>query len=143
NGGSPATPVRTLKIQGAQEFVAKGDAQHPQDVGKTYDGDSSTYWKSNTFIEGPALAPYKPGVGIVYDLGSAQEPAKATIGLRYAGDHTTVDLYTADSLTPASMDSMRKIGSVTTSGTTATVKVAASAKTRYVLVWITAVPYSG
>ncbi|GCB47722.1 protein kinase family protein [Streptomyces sp. NL15-2K] len=136
-------PVKTLSIQDAQEYVAKGDAQHPGDVGKTYDGNSSTYWKTSTFVEGPALAPYKPGVGIVYDLGSAQEVSTASIGLRYAGDHTTAKLYASDSLTPSSLDSMQEIGAVTTSGANAKVKVTKSVKTRYVLVWLTAVPYSG
>ncbi|MGW2636443.1 protein kinase family protein [Streptomyces sp. NPDC001348] len=139
-----ARPITTLrKIQNAQEFVVKGDAQHPGDVKKTYDGSASTYWKTSTFVQGPPLAPYKPGVGIVYDLGSSGNLSAATIGLRYAGNHTTVDLYAADSLTPASLDSMDKIGSVTTAGDSATVKVSKSVKTQYVLVWITAVPYSG
>ncbi|MGW1157543.1 protein kinase family protein [Streptomyces sp. NPDC002513] len=142
NGGKP-NPVTPIRIRGAQEFVAKGDAQHPNDVAKTYDGNSSTYWKTSTFLEGPALAPYKPGVGIVYDLGSAQKLSMASIGLRYGGDHTAVELYAADSLTPSSLASMDKIGSVSTSGTTATVKVSKSVKSQYVLVWLTAVPYSG
>jgi serine/threonine protein kinase len=141
--GNKSKPVKPIKIEGAQEFVAKGDAQHPNDVAKTYDGNASTYWKTNTFVEGPALAPYKPGVGIVYDLGSAQELARASVGLHYPGNHTSVDLYAADSMTPSSLDSMQKIGTVTTSGTTATVKVTKSVKTQYVLVWLTAVPYSG
>ncbi|MEU6094250.1 protein kinase family protein [Streptomyces sp. NPDC047079] len=136
-------PATRITVQDAREFVAKGDAQHPADVAKTYDGDSSTFWKTNTFLEGPTLAPYKPGVGIVYDLGSARKLATASIGLRYGGDHTTVDLYAADSLTPSSLDSMTKIGSITTSGTTATVKITKSVKKQYVLVWLTAVPYSG
>ncbi|MEV5170736.1 protein kinase family protein [Streptomyces flaveolus] len=132
-----------IKIQNGQEFVAKGDAQSPGNVSKTYDGDTSTYWKTKSFNEGPTIAPFKPGVGIVYDLGSAQKLDTATIGLRYGGDHTTVELYAADSLSPASLDSMTKIGSVTTTGTTATVKVTKPVKTQYVLVWLTAVPNSG
>ncbi|MCN9242050.1 protein kinase family protein [Streptomyces sp. RY43-2] len=136
--GDEKKKVAPLKIQGAQEYVAKGEAQHPNDVGKTYDGNASTYWKTNTFLDGPTLAPYKPGVGIVYDLGSAQELDSATIGLRYGGNHTTVDLYAAESPT-----SSKKIGSVTTSGTTATVKLTKPVKTQHVLVWLTAVPYSG
>jgi hypothetical protein len=143
NGVAPKPAAAGIKIQGAQEYVVKGDAQHPGDVGKTYDGSNSTYWKTNTFISGPTLAPYKPGVGIMYDLGSSRQLSTANIGLLYGGDHTTVDLYAADSPTPPSLDSMEKIGSVRTNGTTASVKVTKSAKTRYVLVWITAVPYSG
>ncbi|MEU6219639.1 protein kinase family protein [Streptomyces sp. NPDC047022] len=142
NGIAPK-PAASITIKGAKEFVAKPDAQHPGDVDKTYDHNPSTYWKTSTFVDGPALAPYKPGVGIMYDLGSGQKPATASIGLLYGGDHTTIDLYAADSLTPPSLDSMKKIGTVTTSGTTATVKIAEPVKTQYVLVWITALPYSG
>ncbi|MFI9245660.1 protein kinase family protein [Streptomyces sp. NPDC053086] len=132
-----------IKIQNGQEFVAEGDPQNAGAEPKTYDGNASTFWKTKSFNEGPTIAPFKPGVGIVYDLGSAKALSTATIDLRYGGDHTTVELYAADSLTPASLDSMDKIGSVTTTGTTATVKVTKSVKTQYVLVWLTAVPNSG
>ncbi|WP_181801335.1 protein kinase family protein [Streptomyces shenzhenensis] len=142
NSASP-TPAAAIKIQDAQEYVAEGEAQHPNDVGKTYDGNTSTYWRTNTFVSGPKLAPYKPGVGIVYDLGSTKELATGTISLRYSGDHTTVELYAADSLTPGSISSMTKLGSVTTTGNTATVKVSKKVKSQFVLVWITAVPNSG
>ncbi|WP_369029130.1 protein kinase family protein [Streptomyces adonidis] len=141
-GTDKAKPVQQIKVQGAQEFVAKGDAQHPADVDKTYDGDDQTYWRTSSFLGGPVLAPYKPGVGIVYDLGSEQQLATSTIGLYYGGDHTTVELYAADSLSPSSLDSMQKIGTVTTSGTTATVKVTKQVKTQYVLVWLTALPHA-
>jgi hypothetical protein len=142
NNANPA-PAAAIKIQNAQEYVAEGEAQHPNDVQKTYDGSASTFWRTNTFVSGPKLAPYKPGVGIVYDLGSAKELATGTVALRYAGDHTTVELYAADSLAPGSIDSMTKIGGVTTIGNTATVKVSKKVKSQYVLVWMTAVPKSG
>ncbi|ELS54685.1 protein kinase family protein [Streptomyces viridochromogenes] len=136
-------PVQQLKIEDAQEFVAKGGAQAPEDVAKTYDGDSSTYWRTKSFVDGPDMNPaYKPGVGIVYDLGSARTVSAASIRLLYPGDHTTVTLYAADSLTPSSLDSMEKIGTVTTNGTSATVKVTKQVKTQYVLVWLTALPYA-
>ncbi|WP_225832706.1 protein kinase family protein [Streptomyces sp. NK08204] len=132
-----------IKIQDSQEYIAEGGAQHPADVDKTYDGSTSTYWRTRTFTAGPELAPYKPGVGIVYDLGSAQHLNTATVDLRYSGDHTTVELYAADSLTPGPLNSMTRLGKATTTGTTATVKPGKAVKTRYVLVWLTAVPNSG
>ncbi|MGW4285680.1 discoidin domain-containing protein [Streptomyces sp. NPDC004673] len=140
--GAAKVAPQPVTIQGAQEFVAEGGAQHPADVAKTYDGDTSTSWRTKSFDQGPEIAPLKPGVGIVYDLGSAKDVDAATIGLRYSGDHTTVDLYTSDS-TPVSLDSMHKVGSSTTSDSTATVKPDKPVKARYVLVWLTAVPMSG
>ncbi|MGV9785638.1 serine/threonine protein kinase [Streptomyces sp. NPDC003435] len=140
--GAAKVAPQPVTIQGAQEFVAEGGAQHPADVAKTYDGDTSTSWRTKSFDQGPEIAPLKPGVGIVYDLGSAKDVDAATIGLRYSGDHTTVDLYTSDSA-PVSLDSMHKVGSSTTSASTATVKPDKPVKARYVLVWLTAVPMSG
>ncbi|MFJ9540083.1 serine/threonine protein kinase [Streptomyces sp. NPDC101225] len=140
SGGKQA-PVKPLKIDNAQEYAAEGSLQAPEDVKQTYDGSSSTFWRTKSYNSGPKLAPYKPGVGIVYQLGSPQTIATATIGLRYAGDHTTVHLYATDSLSPStSVDGMKEIGTATTSGTSLTVKASNKVKTQYVLLWITDVP---
>ncbi|MFD7471365.1 protein kinase family protein [Streptomyces sp. NPDC059837] len=137
-------PVKPITIKAAQEYVAKGDAQAPGDVGKTYDGDSSTYWRSKSFVDGPEMKPaFKPGVGIVYDLGSQQTVTAASIGLRYPGDHTTITLYATDSMSSStSVGSMTQVGTITTSGASAKITVDKKAKTQYVLLWITAMPYA-
>jgi len=141
-GGDKARPPKPLAIHGAQEYVAKGSAQAPEDVANTYDGDPSTYWRTRSFVDGPDMNPaFKPGVGIVYDLGSEQTVKGSTMGLRYSGDHTTVTLYATDSTSSSTpISAMRKLGTVTTTGDSATVKVSKPVKTRYVLVWITAMP---
>ncbi|MHA5048075.1 protein kinase family protein [Streptomyces sp. SD15] len=139
-----AKPVEPITIQGAQEYYPDGKAQHPGDVGLTYDGDSSTYWRTYSFNDGPVLAPYKQGVGIVYDLGSTQSLSAASIGLNYGGDRTAVSLYAADSLSSsAPLSSMKEIAAATTSGQELKISAKEAVKTRYVLVWITAAPYSG
>ncbi|MFD9006736.1 protein kinase family protein [Streptomyces sp. NPDC059582] len=136
-------PVKPLRIQDAAEYYPDGKPQHANDAKLTYDGDSSTYWRTYSFNGGPVLAPYKQGVGIVYDLGSAQEVSGASIGLNYDGDHTSVSLYAADSLSSsAPLGSMKQIGDATTSGTELKISAKKAVKTRYVLVWLTAVPYS-
>ncbi|GLP70526.1 serine/threonine protein kinase [Streptomyces sp. TUS-ST3] len=135
-------PTKTLSIENAEEYVAEGDAQHPGDVKLTYDSSLTTGWRTSSYKDGPDIV-IKPGVGIVYDLGSAQEVSAATLSLRYPGNRTTVELYAADSLTPSSLDSLDKIGSATTKNTTATVKISKPVKSQYVLVWLTSLPYSG
>ncbi|WP_053913036.1 protein kinase family protein [Streptomyces sp. SCSIO 75703] len=136
-------PTKPIAVQGAQEYVAEGSAQAPKDVYKTYDGDPSTFWRTKKYNDGPPIAPYKPGVGIVYDLGSAEDLSTVTIGLRYPGDRTTVHLYATDALSPSTgIDGMKEIGTATTTGTSLTVKASEHAKSRYVLLWITALPYA-
>lgn len=134
---------KPLVIKGSEEYVAKGQAQHAADVGKTYDGDTSTGWRTNSYLDGPKMV-IKPGVGIVYDLGSEQQVSAASLSLRYGGDHTTVELYATDSLGSSTpLSSMKKLGDATTSGTSAKVTVDKPVQSRYVLVWLTALPYSG
>lgn len=138
--GGKTNPVKPITVQGAQEYVAEGGSQAPEDVAATYDGDSSTYWRTKSFLDGPEMV-IKPGVGIVYDLGSEQEISAASIGLRYAGDHTTISLYATDSMSSStSLSSMQKLGTVKTSATDAKVTIDKTVKSRYVLVWLTALP---
>ncbi|WP_411109419.1 protein kinase family protein [Streptomyces sp. c-19] len=137
-------PPKPLKVRSAEEYAPDGLPQNRQGVGDTYDSDSSTYWRTKTFVDGPILAPYKQGVGIVYDLGSEQHVSSASIALRYGGPNTKVTLYAADSLSPSGTpDSMKKIATVETSDTTAKPTAETPVKTRYVLLWMTSVPYSG
>ncbi|MEV5607056.1 protein kinase family protein [Streptomyces sp. NPDC052225] len=136
-------PAKPLTIEDAKEYVAKGDAQAPGDVAKTYDDDGASYWRTKSFVDGPEMV-IKPGVGIVYDLGSEQEVSAASIGLRYDGDHTTVSLYASDSLSPSSVDGLKRIGpKTTTASKSASVEAGKPVKTRYVLVWLTALPKAG
>ncbi|MFG3282782.1 protein kinase family protein [Streptomyces sp. NPDC048111] len=140
-GDKPKAPL-PIKIQDAREFAPDGSPQAADDVSKTYDGNSKTYWRTKRFDDGPDLVPsVKTGVGIVYDLGSAKNISTASILLRYPGDHTTITLYAADSLSPSgTVGGMKKIATSQTSGTQADLKASAPVSSRYVLVWMTAMP---
>lgn len=127
---------KPLSIKGAKEYAADGVPQNAVDVGKTYDDDASSYWRTKSFTDGPKIA-IKPGVGIVYDLGSEQEVSEVSIALKYPGDHTTLTLYAANSVDPK-----KKITDTTTKDSSVKLTVEKPVKTRYVLLWITAMPYA-
>ncbi|MER7758435.1 protein kinase family protein [Streptomyces sp. NPDC097619] len=136
------SPV-TLPVEAAQEYYPDGNPQDAGDVSSSHDGDSGTFWKTKTFIDGPRLAPYKEGVGIVYDLGTEKEVSAASLALRYGGDHTTAAVYAADSLSPSgTVGDMKQIATGTTSSKNLSMTAKAPVKTRYVLLWITDVPRS-
>ncbi|MFF2191547.1 protein kinase family protein [Streptomyces sp. NPDC058157] len=129
-----------LAIKDAKEYFPDGNPQNAPDVGKTYDGSPTSYWRTKSFDEGPALQ-IKDGVGIVYDLGSAHEVSAASIALKYGGDHTTLALYAVDSLQPkGKVESMKKIAGTTAKDTTVNLTAETPVKTRYVLLWLTALP---
>ncbi|MFD7917942.1 protein kinase family protein [Streptomyces sp. NPDC059740] len=141
---TPSSAVQKLPIAGAQEYAPDESPQHPNQVDLTYDKNDSTSWDTKTYDDGPKLAPFKKGVGIVYDLGADHKVSEAELKFRDSGPYTAVSLYAADSLsTNASVDSMKKLGAQTTEGNQAKVSLKNPEKARYIVVWITAVPKSG
>ncbi|MFG3525358.1 serine/threonine protein kinase [Streptomyces sp. NPDC047917] len=143
DAGKKEPTGQLLTVKDAVEYFPDGKAQHPDDVHLTYDGDSSTYWRSKSFIGGPKLAPFKEGVGIVYELDSAQSISSASVGLQFGGDHTTASLYATDSLNSSTpLSSMTKIATTETVGTEAKLQTKKPVKTRFVLVWLTDMPKS-
>ncbi|MFF2780422.1 serine/threonine protein kinase [Streptomyces sp. NPDC058052] len=137
-------PPKPLSIRTAQEYAPDGSPQNLNGVASTYDDDTSTYWRTKSFYDGPTLAPFKKGVGIVYDLGKEEEITSATIDLYYGGDHTTASLYVADSVNPtASIASMKEIATAKTTKNALQMDLQNPIKARYVLVWLTELPYSG
>ncbi|MFI2298183.1 protein kinase family protein [Actinacidiphila glaucinigra] len=144
NGGANQVTLKPLPVQGAAEYAPYGGAQHPNDVDATYDSKTSTYWRTNSFADGPEFAPsVKKGVGIAYDLGAARKLGQASIEFYYGGDHTTVTLYAADSLaSTAEPGQLKKLATVSTDGKAAKLTLKTPVETRYVVVWLTALPYS-
>ncbi|MDK1476907.1 protein kinase family protein [Streptomyces sp. 549] len=137
------TEPKPLKISDAQEYYPDGRPQNAGQAAATHDGDPETFWRTKSFQDGPTLAPYKAGVGVIYDLGEIRSVSTASIKLRNGGDHTSVSLYAARSFSPsASLDSLRKVDSVKTSTTEAEMTLDKPIRTRYLVVWFTAVPYS-
>jgi serine/threonine protein kinase len=145
NEGPPPVAPKPIAITGAAEFYPDGSPQAAGDVVNTYDGNSSTFWRTKRFNDGPDLAPsIKKGVGIVYDLGEEKDVTESSIALRYAGNHTTISMYAAPSMSSSGdVDTMTKIATTTTSGSNASLKAKKPVKTRYVLLWMTAMPMAG
>ncbi|MFF8843488.1 protein kinase family protein [Streptomyces sp. NPDC015127] len=139
----PKPPI-PLGVQAAQEYAPDGAPQNAGNVGATHDGDSTTYWRTRSYFDGPEFAPsVKQGVGIVFDLGSEKDVSSASIALRYSGDHTTISLYAADSLSPSGpVSSMTQIASGQTSGSALKMTAKKPVASRYVLLWMTAMPHS-
>ncbi|MEU6893181.1 protein kinase family protein [Streptomyces sp. NPDC046557] len=133
-----------LQIKTAEEYYPDGTPQNADGAGNSYDGDPSSYWRTKAFSDGPDMGAYKAGVGLVYDLGSEQQVSVASIAFKFGGNHTTAAIYAAPNMSSSTpLHSMHKIAGGTTSGTQLTLNAEAPVKTRYVLLWITAMPKSG
>ncbi|WP_431043268.1 protein kinase family protein [Streptomyces sp. P1-3] len=150
----PKKTAKPIKIVGAKEF-SPTNPQNADQVKNTWDEDSSTFWRTKSYIDSPGFHPKivpSKGVGIIYDLGSEQRVSGAELALHYRaelGGRTEVSLYATDSLTPQVADTSNPTSSFGTAfatieetGKTAKLTVKKPTKTRYVLVWLTALPQS-
>lgn len=149
NDDKPTKPAsKPIKIVNAKEFAPDGSPQNLAEAKHTYDGDASTFWRTSSFIDGPEFAPsVKKGVGIIYDLGSKRTLDTVSLGLLYGGSYTEISLYATDSLSPSvsasdPVGSLKKLHSAKVTSKSAELKIKSNVKTRYVLVWLTALPHS-
>ncbi|MET7763493.1 protein kinase family protein [Streptomyces sp. NPDC005393] len=147
DGKSGKVVSKPIAIQGAEEFAPDGKPQHADQAKLTHDGDASTLWRTAGYDAGPVLAPFKKGVGIIYDLGSERTLKGASVGLHYGGSYTEVSLYATDSLTPSAsgsdpVSSFKKLASGRNKDKAVDLSLTSAVKARYVLVWLTALPYS-
>ncbi|MET9391853.1 protein kinase family protein [Streptomyces sp. NPDC006624] len=137
-GQKKPAPGKPIAISGASDFDPFGDqSEKPSDIGKVYDSSTATYWQTDYYLSSD-FGRLKPGVGIVLDLGKAQQVGKVTLSFVGA---TSVELRSAGadaSSQPASFDAYSKVAEGT--GTTVELKPGKSLKSRYLLVWLTKLP---
>ncbi|MFI9210760.1 protein kinase family protein [Streptomyces sp. NPDC053253] len=131
-------PLKPIPIVSAQDFDPLGNgSEKPHAIDLAYDGDPSTFWYTENY-RGVGFANLKSGVGLILDLGTAQEIS--SVDLSFMG-HTSVELRTAPadaSSPPSTPDAFTT--QADGSGSNVTLKPTKPVTTRYVLVWLTELP---
>lgn len=142
---TPKEPERTpLSIKKAEEYYPDGKPQNIEGASNSHDGDPNSFWRTYAYTDGPDLGAYKEGVGLVFDLGSEQDVTAASIAFKFSGDHTTATIYAAPNMSPSTpVSSLQKIATGTTSDKQLDLVTKTPVKTRYVVLWLTAMPKSG
>jgi putative peptidoglycan lipid II flippase len=124
-----------VPVAGASIFNPFGDGEPENDrnVPLTVDGDPTTAWSTVTYRGSAAFGNLKPGVGILYDLGSEQSLAGVTISTTLPG--STVEIRTGG--TPGDdVDAFSVVASGELTGTD-DLAFPEPVSSRYVLVWVT------
>lgn len=142
DGGSPTPAAQVLTLTSVDDFDPFGDGgeENPESVGEAHDGDPGTAWTTSTYKDGPPLAPYKEGVGLLVDLGSEQPVTEVQLTLQ--GSPSTVALLAAPqgSGVPSGIEGLERVAVAEGVGTDANLAPESAVTTRYLVVWFTAVP---
>jgi eukaryotic-like serine/threonine-protein kinase len=134
-GAGPVAAGEAVPIASGDVFDPQGDGDpdNPGDVALAFDGDPSTSWSTYEYRGSPAFGNLKDGVGLLLDLGSAQDLAAVTLTSDSAG--ATVEIRTGDS-PDGDVDSFTVAQDGTIDGETE-LAFDEAVSARYVLVWIT------
>ena len=140
--GAPVEAGAGIAIAGGAVFDPQGDGDpdHPEDVPLAFDGDAATSWSTYEYRGSPAFGNLKDGVGLLLDLGSAQELAAVTITTDTPG--ATVEIRTGDAAAEELDGFTAVAGAELAQETELALDELVSAQ--YVLVWVSAlVPSDG
>ncbi len=113
-----------------------GDGQeNPDRIGLSYDGNAGTTWPTLQYKGSANFGNLKPGVGIVYDLGSEQTVGAVKITTTLPG--ATVEIRTGTEAQASSLDAYPVVVPNTQLNGVTEINLPEGTKTRYVVVWIT------
>ncbi|MCL2470989.1 MAG: hypothetical protein FWF25_04525, partial [Propionibacteriaceae bacterium] len=144
--GPPAVQAPVVRpIVSAQVFDAKtdgGDATENDDlVSLAYDGDPNTAWKTERYPTATYIPDYKPGVGLVFDLGSPVPVSQISITTDLTPTAVTIYVPSGDAstVTTPDMTTIKNWTSVTSANlTTADTSLTFDkTTTQFVVVYIT------
>jgi hypothetical protein len=110
-----------------------GAPENNPDVPQSFDGDPATTWSTLHYRGSPAFGNLKPGVGILYDLGSPQPLANVTVTTTTPG--ATLEIRTGDN-PQGSLESYPVAAQGTLDGTTE-LAFDEPVTAQYLLVWFT------
>jgi eukaryotic-like serine/threonine-protein kinase len=129
------TPGAPVTIASGSIFDPGGDGapENDDEVPLTFDADPATAWSTLTYQGSPQFGNLKDGVGIVYDLGSEQALAGATLSTPLPG--AAVEIRAAGG-PEGSLEDWPVLAQATLEESTELTFDEATS-TRYVLVWVT------
>jgi hypothetical protein len=110
-----------------------GEPENDDEVPATFDGDPATTWSTLNYRGSADFGNLKPGVGVVYDLGSEQAVAGVTLTTTTPG--IVVEVRTGDA-PDGELDSFAVAAAGTVDGT-AELAFDEPVTTQFVLVWVT------
>ncbi len=116
-------------------FSPEGEADAPDEAPLAIDGNQSTVWPIDTYTDPVPFPNFKNGVGLMLQL--PQPTAIGEVGINLNSTGTAVEIRSAESATPASLEDTTVLTPATTLKPGAnTIKVENAPATSYVLVWV-------
>ena len=143
--GGAAAPI-PISPAAVRVVAPTGERDNNNTVGRVFDNNPSTTWRTNHYVGSGNFGNIKPGIGLLIDLG--QETAVSAVQIDMAVPGATVVLKGSNGPVADSRDGdaaavqWPNIGEPRTDVTTRLLLTGQEQKVRYLLVWFTKIPAS-
>jgi hypothetical protein len=136
----PAAPVQIAGVTDLDPPPSGNGEENPELAPLAIDGDPSTAWQTMTYYGNPRLGLLKDGVGLVVDLGEAQEVSSVQVTLQ--GSPTNLEVYASPEGTgpPGGVDGLRRVAGANGAGGKTDLTLDEPVTTQYLVVWLTSLP---
>jgi serine/threonine protein kinase len=141
---STSAPAEPLAISSATDFDPFGDPpeENPDQAPLAIDGKPDTAWTTSTYQQNFGPTGLKDGVGVLLDLGGAQDVRAVDVTL--VGSPTSVQLLTATGAqAPTAVDGFDVAAEGDATKTRLTLTPDQPVRARWLVVWLTSLPDVG
>ena len=140
---APTTPVGVTAVTAWQPAASPGTAENSASAPYVVDGDRSTAWSTDTYLNqlGDGAAAFKPGIGLVFTLDGSQTTRRVVVNS--ADEGVRFEVRSAPSASPTSLDETTLLGEGTVRDSSGTVTIEEPRESGHLLVWFTRLGTSG
>ncbi len=137
---SPGTAAGPVAIVGGAVYDPEGDGKpdYSDYVDRAFDGNPDSFWL--TWVYKQQFPTLKSGVGLVLQLDHEIKPTQVTVtsvpSCGSCNNDTVIEVRTADSLKPGSVDSTTKLGWAMVHDGVATVDLTNAPKSKFLIVYV-------
>jgi len=131
-----AAPPRVVKPVGDALFDPRGDRTEDEGIDASTDGNPATAWQTDLYKRNSSFGGLKPGIGIVYDLGSAVALKQVTVATDNPGIRVEIRAGNTPGAT-TDVDGYKTVSAAQTMKDSGTFAIKAGTSARYYVVWLT------
>ncbi|QIK67932.1 hypothetical protein G7072_17710 [Nocardioides sp. HDW12B] len=137
-------PPQPVPVASISDFDPEQDGgtpeENPELLPLAVDGRPGTVWETETYFDGPALPPYKSGVGLLLDLGQETEVTDVVAQLPGAGYSVQLLAAGEGAGAPTTATGLDRVATQTGVGGRVVLAPDSPVTTRYLVLWLTALP---
>jgi hypothetical protein len=141
SGNASAAALTPVSAHGFDVYGSGSSDENDQFAPLAIDGNPSTDWYTQFYLNNPVFGGLKPGTGLILDMGKAVKLSSVQVMFGPSvGADVAIEVGNSNVRAKSTLSSFTTVAKATDIGGTHTFQASGSATGRYVLIWFTKLP---